>query len=258
MNTDSGSMNAERPAVPLRVDHGDWHAGCHTGVPCPACGAGIVYNGNYHCSKYVGDAPECTWVLSGSNDTDPMFQRCYAGLMDHRPHVRVSWAPGTLEWRAHLMTPGVDPPDVWLCSSPRKADVLANAAGTAEMRGIPVYEVPIPPPPADNAELPEHDVAVLVFARVRAVDYGDGAGIAQRAVAAAIRDGMKTVYGAHHEPFGELTYRSLRPNARIPVVIAEVRDLDLCLGDSSVRIVPTSKPYRRLDESRARWAEDQS
>ena len=174
------------------------------------------------------------------------------------PYVRVSWSPGTLEWRAHLMTPGVDPPDVWLCSSPRKADVLANAAGTAEMRGIPVYEAPIPAPPVDNAELPEHDVAVLVFTRVRAVDYGDGAGIAQRAVAAAIRDGMKTVYGANHEPFGELTYRSLRPNARIPVVVAEVRDLDLCLGDSSVRIVPTSKPYRRLDESRARRAGGQS
>jgi hypothetical protein len=174
------------------------------------------------------------------------------------PHVRVSWAPGTLEWRAHLMTPNVDPPDVWLCSSPRKADVLANAAGTAELRGIPVYEAPIPSPPADNAELSEHDVAVVVFARVRAVDYGDAAGIAQRAVAAAIRDGMKTVYGNYHEPFGELTYRSLRPNARIPVVVAEVRDLDVCLGDSSVRIVPTSKPYRRLEESRARWAEDQS
>jgi hypothetical protein len=156
------------------------------------------------------------------------------------------------------MTPGVDPSGVWLCSSPRKADVLTSAEGTAELRGIPVYEAPIPPPPADHAELPEHDVAVVVFARVRAVDYGDAAGIAQRAVASAVRDGMKTCYGANHEPFGELTYRSLRPNRRIPVVIAEVRDLDLCLGDSSVRVAPTSKPYRRLEESRARWAEDQS
>jgi hypothetical protein len=238
----------------LRVDHGDWPAETHTGVPCPACGAGIVYNGNYHCSKYTDDAPECTWALPESDDTDPMFQRCLAGLMDHRPHVRVSWKLGTLEWHANVVTPGAGP-DTMVDYSRNKGWLLASAADAAKSRGIPVYEVPIPPPPGDNAELPEHDVAVVVFTRVRAVDYGDGAGMAQRAVARAVRDAMRTTYGRDHEPLGELTYRSLRPSVAVPVVVAEVRDLELCLGDSTVRIVPTSKAYRRLDEVRERWAE---
>lgn len=52
-----------------------------TGVPCPECHSEIVYNGNYYCSQFEGDSPQCTWAMS---EEGPLFQRCYQGLMANR------------------------------------------------------------------------------------------------------------------------------------------------------------------------------
>lgn len=105
-------------------------------------------------------------------------------------------------------------------------------------------------PPQDNADLPEHDVAVVVFTRVCAVDEINAANIAERAVRQAVRDALKTRYGRNHEPYGELEFRDLLRNFRVPVVVTDVHELGMACGDSYLHVTPTRKAYREEDRRR--------
>jgi hypothetical protein len=102
----------------------------------------------------------------------------------------------------------------------------------------------------DNADLPEFDVAVVVFTRVRAVDNLDASGIAERAIAGAVRDAMRVVHGTYHEPYGEIEFRRLsrERNLRVPVVVTEVVHMGVANGDGYLHTEPTRKAYRRYEE----------
>jgi len=48
------------------------------GVPCPKCGAEIVYNGNYFCSNWqypLLDDTGCDWALSNNDNGKPVGRR---------------------------------------------------------------------------------------------------------------------------------------------------------------------------------------
>ena len=104
------------------------------------------------------------------------------------------------------------------------------------------------PLPQDNSELPEHDVAVVVFTRVRAVDNLDAASMAERAVATVIRESMRVCHGANHEPYGEIPLRNIKRNLNVPVTVTQVVHLGIAYGDGYLHTEPTSKAYRRFEE----------
>jgi hypothetical protein len=134
-----------------------------------------------------------------------------------------------------------------LCADANPARVREYAAAYGETHSLPVWEKPAPVPLQDNSDLPEHDVAVVVFTRVRAVDLADASHIAERAVARAILDAPAPV-GA------DLVLRrtTQTQNLQVPVVVAQVRELGMCFGDSYLGVAPTRKAYRRHDELRER------
>jgi hypothetical protein len=110
-----------------------------------------------------------------------------------------------------------------------------------------------PVEPQDNADLPEHDVGVVVFARVRAVDYADAANIAE----SAVRDLIGDQPGNRYRDKGRAAVIHLRrltrtQNLWIPVTVAEVRELASAGGDTYLRLTPTGKAYRQLNEQRER------
>jgi hypothetical protein len=102
----------------------------------------------------------------------------------------------------------------------------------------------------DNADLPEHDVGVVVFARVRAVDYVDAANIAESAVRNLIID--QRANRRDQPPVIHLRRLTRSQNLRIPVTVAEVRELASAGGDTYLRLTPTGKAYRQLNEQRER------
>jgi hypothetical protein len=102
--------------------------------------------------------------------------------------------------------------------------------------------------PQDNSDLPEHDVAVVVFARVRAVDYRDAANIAERAVAQGFRQAQVARGG---EP-GQIVFGDPYRNFCVPARIAEIRELGIACGDSHLRVTPSGKAFRQLNEQRER------
>lgn len=105
--------------------------------------------------------------------------------------------------------------------------------------------------PQDNADLPEHDVAVVVFARVRAVDDADAANIAERAVVQAFRQAQVARGG---EP-GRIVFSDPYRGFCVPALIAAVRELGIACGDSYLRVTPSSKAFRQLNEQREREEE---
>lgn len=74
--------------------------------------------------------------------------------------------------------------------------------------------------PADPPEHPMQEVAVVVFARVPAVDMLDGETLAARAVRKAVKD------------------------AEGGVEVVAVRELALAVGDTMLMVVPTAKAFR--------------
>lgn len=56
-----------------------------TGVPCPACGTVVVYNGNYYCPET--DCWRMT-VYENPKRFHPLFSACYEGLMKCRDERR--------------------------------------------------------------------------------------------------------------------------------------------------------------------------
>jgi hypothetical protein len=107
--------------------------------------------------------------------------------------------------------------------------------------------------PQDNSDLPEHDVAVVVFARVRAVDYADAAHIAERAVCNLIGDQPGNRYrDKDRAAVIHLRRLTRTQNLRIPVTVVEVRELGIACGDSYLRVTPSSKAFRQLNEQRER------
>jgi hypothetical protein len=101
----------------------------------------------------------------------------------------------------------------------------------------------------DNADLPEHDVAVVVFARVRAMDYADAAHIAERAV--------RDLIDRNRPPVIHLRRLTRTQNLRIPVTVVEVRELGIACGDSYLRVTPSSKAFRQLNEQREEDGSDE-
>lgn len=91
----------------------------------------------------------------------------------------------------------------------------------------------------DNADLPEFDVAVVVFTRVRGVDRIDASHIAESAVARAIMD-------APAPPGADLVLRrtTKTQNLQIPVVVAQVRELGIACGNGYLWVDVTKRAYR--------------
>lgn len=101
----------------------------------------------------------------------------------------------------------------------------------------------------DNSDLPEHDVVVAVFVRVRAVDDRDAAHIAERAVAQAFRQARLARRGA--EP-GRIVFSDPYRGFCVFAQVAEIRELASAAGDTYLRLSPTGKAYRQLNEQRER------
>jgi hypothetical protein len=91
----------------------------------------------------------------------------------------------------------------------------------------------------DNADLPEFDVAVVVFTRVRGVDRIDASHIAESAVARAIMD-------APAPPGADLVLRrtTQTQNLQVPVQVAQVRELGIACGNGYLWVEPTKRAYR--------------
>lgn len=150
------------------------------------------------------------------------------------------------QWEVHQVTPGE--PDLWLgtMTSDGRDRALEMANGYAEFHGIPVIEeayVEV----NTNADLPEFDVAVVVFTRVRAGDLRNAGRIASRAV------GQTLVEGTQTETIpGMLVFRDPRhPDGplEVPVRIVEVDDLISAANSGYLlRVRPTSKAYREADD----------
>ncbi|MFA7264821.1 MAG: hypothetical protein WC054_00675 [Candidatus Nanopelagicales bacterium] len=86
-------------------------------------------------------------------------------------------------------------------------------------------------PVYDNADEPVWRIATVVFSNVPAVDYGDAAHLAERAVRSAISP--------------SLAFRAERTDAvfDVPIDVADVRDLARGSSDSFM-VIPSTDPYR--------------
>lgn len=96
-----------------------------------------------------------------------------------------------------------------------------------------------------NADLPEHRVAVVVFATVRAVDYGDGASIVEDAIRKVLRDAPG--HYADEAPHAKtVTFERDWADAawRVPVTVHAVRDLTMAAGNGYITVAPSSAAYR--------------
>lgn len=97
--------------------------------------------------------------------------------------------------------------------------------------------------PITNEDLPEHRVAIVVFASVHAVDELDAGHIAEAAVRAALRSGVSPEHGdlelrrpARQGDSGPL---------RVRVPVHEIRELGMACGNGYLWVSPTGKAYRR-------------
>lgn len=162
--------------------------------------------------------------------------------LDTVPHVRV-WFRSS-EWHAEIIRPQQEP--LWLATGDR-GEVVMIAERYAHDENL---EVRLPGWTRTNSELPEHQVAVVVFARVCAVDLLDAETMAASAVGRAVRDAQQVQLGTNADVRGTLTYVNIgRPDAgyariEVPVQIDAVRELGVASGDGMLSIMPTSKAYR--------------
>jgi hypothetical protein len=62
-----------------------------TGQKCPKCGEQIVYDGNYRCEGY--DEGWCDWGMADVGEDDPLFRRCFVGLMKRDYPERLADVP---------------------------------------------------------------------------------------------------------------------------------------------------------------------
>lgn len=100
-------------------------------------------------------------------------------------------------------------------------------------------------PTYTNADEPEHRIAVVVFATVRAVDYRDGASIVESALRKAIRDAP----GDYPEDLPHaktLIFEKVCTDAawRVPVTVHSVRELTTAAGNGYVTVAPSGVAYR--------------
>jgi hypothetical protein len=98
-----------------------------------------------------------------------------------------------------------------------------------------------PQPARDNSDLPEHQVAMVVFTTVRAVDALDGEGIAR----VAIQQAFKSAASEEHD---RLTLMAKFRSGTVPVEIHHVMDLGVAGGNSYVWIQPTNRAYPRVED----------
>lgn len=103
----------------------------------------------------------------------------------------------------------------------------------------------LPPDVEDNADLPEHQVAMIVFTTIRALDYADAASIAEYTLRGVFREVSTTgrdlvtprkAAGTDHTVY------------RVPVRVALVRELSAACNSGYLGVTPTSQAYRREPE----------
>lgn len=98
------------------------------------------------------------------------------------------------------------------------------------------------PTPRDNSELPEHRVALVLFATVRAVDDRDAASLVELAIANVLRDSCADRPG----PSATLLVRF--GTAEVPVRVHQLMELGSAGGNGYVWIKPTNRAFRYTDE----------
>lgn len=95
-----------------------------------------------------------------------------------------------------------------------------------------------------NDDLPLHQVALVVFTDVRAVDFADASFLAEAAVRRALLD------AASRESSGELVYRHIQRQgdagpAEIPVrVHGPVREVSSAANSGYLKVEPALRAYR--------------
>lgn len=89
-----------------------------------------------------------------------------------------------------------------------------------------------------NADFPEQQVAVVVFATVRAVDAADATGLVESAVRKAFRD----VPGDYVEPHSKTIFFQ-QGNWQVPVLINSVREVTQAALGGYLAVQPTGKGY---------------
>lgn len=94
-----------------------------------------------------------------------------------------------------------------------------------------------------NADQPQHRIAVVVFTTVRAVDYGDGAGIVEDAVRKLVREAP----GNYTPQLGKsIVFERERTDAtwQVPIEVHAIRELSMAAGNGYVTVVPSAVAYR--------------
>lgn len=141
------------------------------------------------------------------------------------------------EYRTELLDFPADRKDVI-----GQIEVAAQWTGAGEDSDLRLTPVPVTastePQPRDNSDLPVHQVAMVLFTTVHAVDNLDAAAVARVAIVSALKDSMVV------RPHAPATIMARFRDASVPVQVHEVMDLGVAGGNGYVWIKPTSKAYR--------------